>query len=1298
MIAELEQLHALVNQCMRADQHRLRSRLRQLGQKTPATLDTESPAVQALVAAIKASAQRRKLRAAAVPLPTYPDELPVVSKRLQIIDAIKQHPVVIVCGETGSGKTTQIPKMCLEAGLGVAGYIGHTQPRRIAARSVAARIASELNDEVGGAVGYRIRFSDTVGAQSYVKLMTDGILLAEIQRDPWLNQYDAIIIDEAHERSLNIDFLLGYLQRLLQKRHDLKIIVTSATIDPERFSRHFNNAPVILAEGRSYPIEVRWSPLEEEDGDLDLPGAIVNACETLLQARRADILVFLTGEREIREAMDILSKHAAQSRVMRGTEIVPLFSRLSNSEQNRIFQKHQRPRIVLATNVAETSLTVPGIRAVVDTGLARMSRYSVRSKVQRLPIEKISQASADQRKGRCGREAPGICIRLYSEEDYLSRPDFTEPEILRTNLAAVILQMASMQLGQIEGFPFLVAPEPRFVNDGYRTLQELAALDPSRKLTSLGKKLAALPIDPRLGRIVLAAADEGCVTEILTIVSALSVQDPRERPFEKRQAADALHAEFNHENSDFMAWVNLWAFIDVQRKELSNSKFRQMCRQRHLSYPRLREWWEVRYQLQQLCQNMKIRHNDAEAPYDNIHRALLTGLLSNVAVKTDNNDYLGTRNRQLQIFPGSALYKQGPKWLLAAEISETSRLYARQVAAISVEWLETLAGHLLQRSYRDPHWSGRAGVVSAWQQTTLHGLIVNPKKRVNYAPINPVIAREIFIRDALVAGVIQTSGRFLRHNLDLMDEIHGQEEKSRRRDIAVDPEQLVRFYAALIPADVNSTVAFETWRKHVEKTSPRGLYFSRDLLLRDDAEEVAQNHYPEQMEFTGLVLPLKYHFSPGDADDGVTLMVPVEVLNRVSSARCEWLVPGMLEEKIAALIKTLPKSLRRNFVPVPDVAKAVVAALEPVDEPLLAALAHQLQRLRGVPFSAGEFDQSTLPAHLIMRFEVLGDGGKLINQGRDLAQLQKQYSSHVEESLLGFVENSLVQDVISEWNFGDLPESVEVGDKKHAGIKMRGHPALSATTDGVALKLFATPAKAAAEMRDGLRELYRKVQNKEIRNLQRKLPGIDLLSLRFAPIAGKKVLVGDIINAALNATFVDSLPFPRTRESFLAQLAQHRADLIPNTTRICDDLEQIFEHHRQLAKRIGGSLSLSWIEPVADIQDQISRLLYPGFVSATGLSQLRRVTVYFQAMQRRLDSIDHAPDKDRRRRAELLPVWERFKALAPSREDQADYQTRYQALRWSFEELRVSLFAQELGTIEKVSVSRLEYRVSELAG
>ena len=696
------ELHRLVDGCLLLDQHKLRRSINRL-----AGLQQDNQDLQRFMQRVERSVAKRKARAANAPTPRYPPELPVVEQREEILAAITKHQVVILCGETGSGKTTQLPKICLEAGLGVAGLIGHTQPRRIAARTVAARIASELNTKVGDAVGFKIRFSDQVSDRTYIKLMTDGILLAEIQNDPWLNQYDALIIDEAHERSLNIDFLMGYLKRLLARRKDLKLIITSATIDPERFAEHFNNAPIIKAEGRTYPVELRYQPPEAESDsldDIDMPTAISNACETLLQERQHDILVFLSGERDIREIADHLSKQTSHNRAFRGVEILPLFSRLSNAEQNRIFQSHSAPRIVLATNVAETSLTVPGIRAVVDPGYARLSRYSVRSKVQRLPIEKVSQASANQRMGRCGREAPGVCIRLYSEENFESRAEFTEPEILRTNLSSVILQMASMKLGRIDDFPFVEAPESKFINDGYRTLQELAALNDKRELTPLGTRLARLPIDPRLGRMLLASSDEGCVSEVLTIVSALSVQDPRERPFDRRQAADEQHAEFNHETSDFMAWLNLWNFATVQKENLSNSQFRKMCKQRFLSALRIIEWIDVRRQLERLCKDLNLIESTSEAASDNIHRALLAGLLANVAIKTDKQGYLGTRNRQLNIFPGSGLFKKGPKWMMAAEIAETSKLYARQIASIQPDWIEALAEHLLQYSYRDAHW------------------------------------------------------------------------------------------------------------------------------------------------------------------------------------------------------------------------------------------------------------------------------------------------------------------------------------------------------------------------------------------------------------------------------------------------------------------------------------------------------------------------------------------------------------------------------------------------------------------
>jgi len=1293
MIIDAADLHRRIDQCMQADRHRLRRRVRPVVGKSGKT----DAAAAALLKDIDASAACVQARKNNLPNPNYPEELPVVQQRDAILDALSKHQVIILCGETGSGKTTQLPKMCLETGLGTAGFIGHTQPRRIAARSVSSRIASELGSTVGEAVGFKIRFTDQVSERTYIKLMTDGILLAEIQRDPFLNQYDAIIIDEAHERSLNIDFLLGYLKTLLPRRRDLKLIITSATIDPERFSRHFNDAPIIFAEGRTYPVELRYEPMQSDDGDqlddVDLPTSIVQACETLIKERHHDVLVFLPGERDIRELAELFSKSTSSSQVLRGVEVVPLFSRLSNAEQNRIFQKHTRPRIVLSTNVAETSLTVPGIRAVVDAGYARMSRYSVRSKVQRLPIEKISQASANQRMGRCGRVAPGVCIRLYSEEDFDARPEFTEPEILRTNLSSVILQMASMRLGEIDSFPFVESPDPKFINDGYRTLAELAAIDSHRKLTKLGRRLARLPVDPRLGRMLLAAADEGCVSEILIIVSALSVQDPRERPFEKRAAADELHAEFHHEKSDFMAWLALWSFVTVQKERLSNSQFRKMCRQRFISALRVLEWMDVRVQLQRLCKELKLAQNTTEAPYDNIHRALLTGLLANVGVKTDKHDYLGTRNRHLAIFPGSGLFKKGPKWIMSAEIAETSKLYARQVAAIESEWVERLAMHLLSRTYRDAHWQKKLGTVGAYEQSTLYGLIVNPKKRVNYSPINPVESRQIFIRDGLVEGGLKSSGEFYRHNLALLEEVTALEEKSRRRDIVVDHEEMVRFYDAIIPEDVCTAASFEQFRKEYERETPRGLYFSKDQLLADDAVDINVHDFPDQIDMGSMVLPLRYHFSPGEEDDGVTMVIPVEVVNRVSVERCEWLVPGLIEEKVTLLIKALPKQLRRNFVPAPDFAKKALKNLNHGEGTLMVELAHQLRALTGVEVPRGEWELESLPTHLHMRFDLIDGNGKTVRTGRDLTQLQSEFIDQVEQTLQQHSDTSIERDQITDWNFGDLPVAVDI---EKSGITMQGYPALHAVDDTVSIKLFASEAAANAAMPAGLRQLFRHVLKDEIKYLQRRLPGIDVLTLRFAPFGNKTILIDDIIDAAIDHVFIKDEPWPRTREAFQDRLASNRKQLVGIANELCETTATVFEQHRLVAKRIEGSVSLGWVEAIGDIRDQIAQLLFPGFVTAIGLSRMKRVPVYFQAMGRRLDALDQSPDKDRRARAELLPVWEQFKALPSSRDDITDYAQIHTGLRWAFEELRISLFAQELGTKEKVSVARLESRLAKL--
>ena len=1276
-----------IDSCMGCDQHRLRNRLKRLSSSSPNSDSSVSDgqknteALNKLRADIKTSATKKEARLKSLPQPQYPADLPIVAHREAIIESIAKNPVTIICGETGSGKTTQIPKMCLEAGLGINGLIGHTQPRRLAARSVSSRIASELQSEVGGTVGFKVRFSDQVSASSYIKLMTDGILLAEIQSDPWLNQYDTLIIDEAHERSLNIDFILGYLKRLLQRRRDLKVIITSATIDPETFSKHFNDAPIILAEGRSYPVEVRYRPWgEDEDDERDQPEAIFNACDELASIGPGDILVFLPGERDIREAADYVGKACSGSRLLRGVEVIPLLARLSASEQAKIFQPHGGRRIVLATNVAETSLTVPGIRYVVDTGMARVSRYSVRSKVQRLPIEKVSQASANQRKGRCGREAPGVCIRLYAEDDFDQRPEFTEPEILRTNLASVILQMEVSRLGRVEDFPFLQSPDGRLINDGYRLLLELGAVNDKKKLTKMGRQIARFPIDPRFARMLLAGKQENSLAEVLTIVSALSVQDPRERPMNKQQAADELHAEFNHEKSDFLSIVNMWEFCKVQSDRLSSNQFRKMCKQRFLSYMRVREWRDVRRQLQQSLKTIEAKENTTEASYDAVHRALLTGLLGNIAIKEDRNEYHSTRNRKIMLFPGSGLFGKGPKWIMSAEISETTRLYARCIAGIDPLWVESAGEELLKHSYSGASWQRKRAQVGAQRKSTLYGLVVIEKRRVNYGPVNPTESRQIFIREALVDGNYNTNATFYKHNLKLIDEVVTLEDKSRRKDILIEPEELYRFYDEIVPPGIYSGPLFEKWRDEFEKEAPRGLYLSKDYLVKDDDPGINQSDFPDQIEFAGLVLPLKYHFRPGATDDGVTLIVPASLLNRIDAKQCEWLVPGMLEDKVVAMIKSLPKQLRRNFVPVPDYAvQSIPIMKQNIQRSLTDALSDALRHLTGQKVVPSDWQKDQWPDHLQMRFEILDSNGKSIDEGRDLERLQARYLDQIEESLASNEGNSFERSDLHDWNFGDLPEWVEINTQ---GVQMKGYPALVDEGGTVGLRLFATEDAAHAAMHNGLRALYKKRLQKEVKYLLRNLPGIDVLCLRFAAFGKSDVLKHDIVDASIDMALVNDHPYPRTREQFNHLLDTHKNDLVTHANTICDVLSKALETHREVAKRMSGSVSLSWVEAVVDIKDQIAHLIYPGFVVNTPAERLRRLPVYLQAINKRLDSLDREPDRDRRRRSELLPVWERIK----------DLQTiaGVQAIRWLMEELRVSVFAQELGTADKVSVSRLE--------
>ncbi|MGD8498283.1 MAG: ATP-dependent RNA helicase HrpA, partial [Chromatiales bacterium] len=920
----LAALDGEIDQCLAGDRAGLRRRLRGLQRRLRERKPIDR-GLGALVEAVRTSATRRQSRVSSRPAIEYPLELPVVARREEIAATIRDHPVVIVCGETGSGKTTQLPKICLELGRGIDGLIGHTQPRRIAARSVAARLAEELGGEIGQHVGFKIRFSDHTRPTGYVKLMTDGILLAEIQQDRLLSRYDTLIIDEAHERSLNIDFLLGYLKQLLPRRPDLKLIITSATIDPERFSRHFDDAPIVEVSGRTYPVDIRYRPLvgEDEDSrDLTLLEGIVQAADELAGEGPGDILVFLSGEREIREAAEALRKHHPGH-----TEILPLYARLSATEQQRVFQSHRGRRIVLATNVAETSLTVPGIRYVIDTGRARISRYSWRSKIQRLPIEAVSQASANQRAGRCGRVSEGVCIRLYDEQDFERRDAFTEPEILRTNLASVILQMEALGLGDIEAFPFVEPPDPRLIKDGYRLLHELGAVDQRNRITALGRRIARLPVDPRLARMLIAAEGQGCLRETLIVVSALAVQDPRERPLEHQQAADQAHARFLDERSDFLAYLNLWEYYQVQRLHLSKSKLRRQCRDEFLSFMRIREWIETHGQLRTLMLESGARENEKDASYAQLHRALLSGLLSHIGIRDEAGEFIGARNRRFRVFPGSGLFKRPPKWLMAAEIAETARVYARTCARIEPEWLEGLARPLMRREVFEPHWQRRAGRAGAYERLSLYGLVVVAKRRIDYTRINPVESRELLIRHALVYGEYKGEPTFLKHNLALVDEVEELEARSRRRDILVDEDSLYAFYDRLLPETITNLAAFERWRAEVEREDPKALFFRREALMRHEAEDITAERFPDTIQVGGLRLPLTYRFEPEAEDDGVSVTVPAAALNQLDRAPFDWLVPGLFEERLVALIRGLPKALRKNFVPAPDFARALAQRL-----------------------------------------------------------------------------------------------------------------------------------------------------------------------------------------------------------------------------------------------------------------------------------------------------------------------------------------------------------------------------------
>lgn len=1277
----LDSLQYALERAFGADRASLRRRLAGLRRRARRKLPIDRGLAR-LADAITASQATVADRQARLPKPTYPDELPVTQRRDELLKAIAEHQVLIVCGATGSGKSTQLPKLCLELGRGTTGMIAHTQPRRIAARTLAARISAELHSEVGSTVGYKVRFSDQVSPQSYIKLLTDGMLLAEVQGDRLLDAYDTIIIDEAHERSLNIDFLLGYLKQLLPRRPDLKLIITSATIDPQRFSRHFNDAPIIEVSGRSYPVEIRYRPLEPEQGEeRELPAAVLEAVDELVAEGPGDMLVFLSGEREIREVAEALRKHRLPA-----TDILPLYARLSTQEQQRVFNPGRQRRIVLATNVAETSVTVPGIRYVIDSGMARISRYSYRTKVQRLPIEPISQASADQRSGRSGRLGPGICIRLYAEEDFAARPVYTDPEILRTNLAAVILQMKAMRLGEVEDFPFLDPPDRRYVNDGYRLLQELSAVDAKRKLTDTGRSLARLPIDPRLARMLVQAGREGCVQEVLVIAAALSIQDPRERPLEAQQAADEMQEDFRDKRSDFIGYLTLWQQYRQEARRLSRRKLTDWCRARFLSPARMREWLDIHRQLSEQANLLQLRPNQEPAEYQQLHRALLSGFLGNIALRGDGSEYTGARGIKLHIFPGSGVFKARPRWIMAAELVETTRLYARDVAEIRPEWVESLAGQLLNRSYSEPHWEARAGQVAAFESVSLYGLQLIARRKTNFGPVDPELAREIFIREGLVRQRLRSRGRFLQHNRRLIEEIEELEAKARRRDVLVDEEALYAFYDQRIPADMYSAARFERWRQQIEQEQPRLLYMSRAELMQRTASEITADSFPEHFEVHGMALPLEYQFEPGQAFDGVTVIVPLAALNQLTPAPFDWLVPGLRQEKCIALIRALPKALRRHFVPAPDFAAAVLQATAPGEESLQEAMRRELKRMTGVDIPIDAWDQVELPAHLSMHFRVVDETGKTVATGSDLLALQGGHGQQAAAELERLPASSWEHTDLRRWDFGDLPESVEL---QVQGVGVRAYPALVDAEDHVQLTLMDAPAEADKATLAGVRRLFLLSLPQQARYLRRNFPGLDSMCLHFHDVASCEQLRDDLLAAAVDRSFMADGSLPRTQQDFAARLEAGRSSLVENANALCERAAEVLALYHQIRLLLRRSDSLRQIESLNDIREQLSHLIYPGFISATSPERLEQLPRYLQAIIRRLEKLSADPGRDRSLLAAVRPHWERWLARAEQHTHKHIEDETLDAFRWLLEEYRVSLFAQELGTAQPVSEQRL---------
>ncbi len=1371
---------------MLIDRFKLRSQLNQAqilaNQNKAGSNVIGEKALSEIARKIQQSQTRYQQRLANLPKPEYPPELPVSGKKSEIAKAIENNQVVIICGETGSGKTTQIPKICLELGRGVSGLIGHTQPRRIAARSVASRIAQELKSPLGEVVGFKVRFSDKLSESSYIKLMTDGILLAETQGDKFLNAYDTIIIDEAHERSLNIDFLLGYLKQLLPKRPDLKVIVTSATIDAERFSQHFSAqtsvgvikaAPVIEVSGRTFPVEIRYRPLgkggyrsiettepenaqfdidsetdlafenissgnilgiarkaktearwlEEDDEEEAIEEAILDAADDLLRQGDGDILVFLPGEREIRDTAEHLRKYQGRSTKLKHIEVLPLFARLSIEDQQKIFKPHSMRRIILATNVAETSLTVPGIKYVIDAGLARMNRYSTRAKVEQLQIEKISQAAAKQRAGRCGRVSNGICVRLYSETDFVGRPEFTEPEILRSSLASVILRMAALRLGDVADFPFIEPPSSRLIADGYLLLQELGAVDTKRQITETGLQLAKLPLDPRVGRMILAAKRENCLSEILIIASVLSMQDPRERPMDKREAADNAHSKFAAEGSDFMSYLKIWDFYDnALKSKKSNKDLLSQCHANFLSFLRLKEWRELYGQIKQIAQELELKFNAEPASYEQIHKALLAGLLGNIGFKDgDNDSYAGARGIRFFVAPGSTLKKVRPKWVIAAELVDTTKLFARCVAKIEPDWIEPLARGLTESQYSDPRWDRKMGMVNAWERVSLYGLTIIPKRRVHYGPINSQESREIFIREALANGDFDTKSAFFTANERLIAEVEQLEHKARRQDVLVDEHQLFMFYDSKIPADIINAASFEKWREGAEKLNPRLLYLTRDDLMRHGADAITAVQFPEKMLLGALgdkqtvEIPLKYRFEPGHILDGVTATVPLALLNQLDSTPTEWLVPGMLREKLTHLIKALPKNFRRVCVPVPEFVTGFLEYMQQnptssfsrrqefsaITENQMDAHLRENDGLENMGLIAslekyitskttlkiGKEDwQGETPAHLLMNFSVIDEAGRELAMGRDWRALQKQLGQAAQLTFRN-ASPDIEKAGLKQWDFGDLPQTLSF---ERDGLKVTGYPALEDDIESVSVKLFDTEREAIDNHRKGVCRLMRFELKEQIKQLEKSLPNFNQYALTLRSIFSPEDLREDMVTAIVDRAFIGEDDLPQNNADFMKLKARARTRLPAVTQAIVRQVGQVATEYQLLTVQ-QSKMPATVNRLKRDIEQQLGLLIYKNCFTQTPWQYLQHVPRYLKALRLRIEKQPANPERDGKNAASVGLIWQKWQdKVSNLQQSQREVPQDLQDFRWLIEELRVSLFAQELKTPMPISTKRLD--------